>query len=115
MAEYGASNSVPVLSRSKDSNKNNSFFNIDIFGQNKTSSLKVPLKVKLIFFRQLSVILKSGVPLSQGLDLLSENITSKPFANCIKDISSDLGSGIDLSSSLLKYSRVFERLPPKSK
>ncbi len=112
MAEYGEANSVPLIPRANISksknNENLSFFNIDIFNQNKTSSLRVPLKVKLIFFRQLSVILKSGVPLSQGLDLLSENITNKPFAVCIKDISSDLGSGVDLSTALLKYSRVFD-------
>ena len=40
------------------------------FSPNK---VKVPQKDLLIFFRQLAVIIQSGVPLAQGLELLAEN------------------------------------------
>ena len=51
------------------------------------TKLKVPQNDLLVFFRQMSVMLKSGVPLAQGLELLAENMTNKPFGACIFDIS----------------------------
>ena len=42
--------------------------------------LKVPQNDLLVFFRQMAVMLKSGVPLSQGLELLAENMTNKEYA-----------------------------------
>ena len=74
----------------------------------KKRSLKTKLEVKLIFFRQLSVILQSGVPLSQGLQLLSDNISDRKFGACIEDISSQLSSGKELSSTLREYPKIFD-------
>jgi len=69
--------------------------------------LKVPQNDLLVFFRQMSVMLKSGVPLSQALELLAENMTNKKFGANILDISKRLGSGEELSSSLSNYPRIF--------
>ena len=33
------------------------------------------------FLRQMAVMLKSGVPLAQGLELLAENMTNKKFGH----------------------------------
>ena len=71
------------------------------------SKLKVPQSDLLVFFRQMSVMLKSGVPLSQALELLAENMTNKEFGANIFDVSKRLGSGEELSSSLNKYNRIF--------
>ncbi len=71
-------------------------------------NLTVPQADLLVFFRQLSVVLQSGVPLAQGLELLSENVTNKNFGDCIYDISKELSAGNDLSSSLKKYPKVFK-------
>ena len=71
------------------------------------TKLKVPQKDLLIFFRQMAVMLRSGVPLAQGLELLAENMTNKKFGACIFDVSKRLGSGEELSSSLSNYSRIF--------
>ena len=38
-------------------------------------------------------MLKSGVPLSQALELLAENMTNKEFGANILDVSKRLGSG----------------------
>ena len=62
----------------------------------------------LIFFRQLSVILQSGLPLAQGLELLSENVTNKNFGECILDIAQELNAGNELSTALRKYPKVFK-------
>ena len=68
------------------------------------------MDTKLIFFRQLSVILESGISLSQGLELLSENISNVAFSECILNIASNLSSGKDLSNSLKDYPRVFDSI-----
>lgn len=106
MAEYGKNESF----RTKNSNAEG---RISIGLKQKTVSsaigkdLKVPQKDLLIFFRQLSVILQSGVPLAQGLELLSDNMTNKKFSSCILHIASLLNSGEELSSSLRKYPKIF--------
>tara|TARA_Y100000589_G_C27140339_1_gene624362 strand:- start:212 stop:1375 length:1164 start_codon:yes stop_codon:yes gene_type:complete len=69
--------------------------------------LKVAQSELLIFFRQLSVMLKSGVSLSLALDLLAENMTNKKFGSNISDIAKRLGGGEELSSSLRNYPRIF--------
>ena len=71
------------------------------------TKLKVPQADLLIFFRQMSVMLKSGVPLSQALELLAENMTNKEFGANILDVSKRLGGGEELSSSLRNYPRIF--------
>ncbi|KGF87639.1 type II secretion system F family protein [Prochlorococcus marinus] len=71
------------------------------------TKLKVPQNDLLVFFRQMAVMLKSGVPLSQGLELLAENMTNKEFGACIFDISKKLNSGEELSSCLNSYPRIF--------
>ena len=61
MAEYGEqiSNEITTTNNSIQGALNNT----------PTNKLKVPQKDLLVFFRQLSVILQSGVPLAQGLFL----------------------------------------------
>ena len=59
-------------------------------------------------FRQLSVILESGVALAQGMILIAENMTNAKLAYCVQTIAFQLNAGEELSSSLRKYPKVFE-------
>jgi len=77
------------------------------FAPQSPGSLRVPQKDLLVFFRQLSVVLQSGVALAQGLDLLAENMTNKKFSGCIKRISARLSAGEELSSCLQQYPKIF--------
>ena len=111
MAEYNRAdlkNDINKDKFEKESNSaSNSFFSIS--SSNKPNKkLKISLSLKLVFFRQLSVILQSGLPLTQGLDLLSENLSNKKFAFCIKDISSQLGTGVELSNDFKQYPKIFD-------
>lgn len=72
------------------------------------ANLKVPQKDLLIFFRQLSVILESGVPLAQGMTLIADNMTNLKLAHCVQRISMRLNAGEELSESLRQYPKVFE-------
>ena len=70
-------------------------------------NIKVPQKDLLIFFRQLAVIIQSGVPLAQGLELLAENTKNEKFALIQIQISQRLQAGEELSNCLKKYPKVF--------
>ena len=109
MVEYGSANLVTK----KETRKPPLVVFGIVFGEEShldyepNSKLKVPQNDLLVFFRQMSVMLKSGVPLSQALELLAENMTNKKFGANIFDVSKRLGSGEELSSSLGNYSRTF--------
>ena len=109
MVEYGSSNIV----KKRETRKPPLVIFGVVFGEEShldyepNSKLKVPQNDLLVFFRQMSVMLKSGVPLSQALELLAENMTNKKFGANIFDVSKRLGSGEELSSSLGNYPRIF--------
>ena len=110
MAEYGSSN----LINNRKENKNPplvvfgiAFGEVSYLDYEPNSKLKVPQADLLVFFRQMSVMLKSGVPLSQALELLAENVTNKEFGSNIYDVSKRLGGGEELSTSLNNYPRIF--------
>ena len=109
MVEYGTSNLV----KKKETRKSPLVIFGIVFGEEShldyepNSKLKVPQNDLLVFFRQMSVMLKSGVPLSQALELLAENMTNKKFGANIFDVSKRLGSGEELSSCLGNFPRIF--------
>tara|TARA_A100001388_G_scaffold19461_1_gene12794 strand:+ start:1885 stop:3051 length:1167 start_codon:yes stop_codon:yes gene_type:complete len=110
MAEYG---SVPIVSK-KITKRSPPLVIFGVtFGESSYLDFEPDTKLKvkqddlLVFFRQMSVMLKSGVPLAQGLELLAENMTNKKFGACIFDISRKLSGGEDLSSCLSSYPRIF--------
>ncbi|TCD57861.1 type II secretion system F family protein [Synechococcus sp. BS55D] len=77
-------------------------------GQPAPKDLKIAQKDLLIFFRQLAVILQSGVSLAQGMNLIAENMTNKKLAHCIQRIAARLSAGEELSTSLKQYPKVFK-------
>ena len=109
MVEYGTSN---VIKKQDKKNPPLIVFGIALgevshLDYEPNSKLKIPQTDLLVFFRQMAVMLKSGVPLSQALELLAENMTNKEFGANILDVSKRLGSGEELSSSLSNYPRIF--------
>ena len=106
MIKYGGSENP----NSSDEQKNYDRRTILSRPRNQPSAdkLKVSQKDLLIFFRQLSVILESGVALAQGMILIAENMTNAKLAYCVQTIAFQLNAGEELSSSLRKYPKVFE-------
>ena len=110
MATYGAQ-PTKTASTLSGNNQNNTGIFADLFSsQPSPQNLKVPQKNLLIFFRQLAVILQSGVPLAQGLLLIADNMTNQRLAGCIQHIAARLSAGEELSLSLRLYPKVFEPL-----
>ena len=106
MASYGATRAT----KNESANPKNleSIASLTPSRQPAPGKLTVPQKDLVIFFRQLSVILESGIPLAQGLTLIAENMSNKQLAACIERIAARLGSGDELSISLKQYPKVFK-------
>ena len=111
MATYGG---PTITARSSSitstSNASGGLFAELMGGQPSPARLKIPQKDLLMFFRQLAVILQSGVPLAQGMILIAENMTNEKLSHCVKRISARLSAGEELSVSQRQYPKVFESL-----
>lgn len=68
---------------------------------------KVPLKEKMMFTRNLAVMVASGVSISRAMNNLALQTKNKTFQDILKDIRSDLESGKQLSEGLAKYPGTF--------
>lgn len=64
----------------------------------------------LVFTRQLSTIVSSGLPLIQGLDILAEQTEDPNFTKIIRAIGADIESGETFSDTLKKFNRAFPDL-----
>jgi type IV pilus assembly protein PilC len=69
--------------------------------------LKIKNRDLAIFFQQLAVILQSGVPIAQGLELLSENLENRQFGKAVGQIALRLSAGNELSDCFSRYPLVF--------
>ncbi|MEY4841111.1 MAG: hypothetical protein RLZZ374_2019 [Cyanobacteriota bacterium] len=69
--------------------------------------LKITNRDLAIFFQQLAVILQSGVPIAQGLELLSENLENRQFGKAVGLIAIRLSAGNELSECFSRYPLIF--------
>lgn len=76
-----------------------------------TSAKKNQMKVKtselILFTTQLSVMLESGVVLSDALEAISEQLKQSPLKAVIMDISDKIRSGQSFSAALSNYPKIF--------
>lgn len=70
----------------------------------------VSLSEKMIFARHLAVMVRAGLPLDRGLQILSQQTQNNYFRGVILDIEDSLRKGHPFSDSLQKYSNVFPEL-----
>ncbi len=87
-----------------------------IEGENKVSVRfldrfqSVPLKEKMLFTRNLSVMIASGLTISRALHNLALQTKNKTFKKLLDQVFSDLQAGKTLSEAMGKYPRVFNEL-----
>jgi type IV pilus assembly protein PilC len=63
-----------------------------------------------IFTRQLSTMMKAGVPLLQAFDIVGRGSTNPRLTRLLNDIRSDIETGTSLSSSFRKHPQYFDAL-----
>lgn len=69
----------------------------------------VSLKDKILFTKQLAVLLKAGVPLLQSLELLIEQFKGRLHSILIT-IKDDVKGGVSLADAMQKYPRAFDTI-----
>jgi type IV pilus assembly protein PilC len=70
----------------------------------------IPLKEKMVFARNLSVMIASGLTVSRAINNLSLQTSNKRFQKILKDIYDEIQAGKALSEGLGKYPNVFGEL-----
>ena len=69
----------------------------------------VTVKEKILFTKQLVILLKSGVPLLQAIELLTDQFEGQ-LRIILVNVKDDIKEGISLADALKKYPRVFETI-----
>ncbi|MCX7905251.1 MAG: type II secretion system F family protein [Elusimicrobiales bacterium] len=71
---------------------------------------KINSKDIVIFSRQLSTLVSSGVPIIQSLSILESQAENINFVKVISSIKKDIESGLSISDAMAKHPRVFSEL-----
>src|SRR5579885_665188 len=80
-------------------------FNLPTFG-----GTKVTAKELAVFFRQFSVMIDSGLPLVQCLEILAGNQENVAFRNILTAVRSKVESGSTLANAFQEHPKVFDAL-----
>ena len=72
-----------------------------------SSIRKIKLIDKITFIKNLSVMIKAGLPVSKALRIITVQTTNPRFVKVLIDISRQVEGGTSLADSMQKYPRVF--------
>ncbi|MDO8733754.1 MAG: type II secretion system F family protein, partial [Elusimicrobiota bacterium] len=78
----------------------------------KWNPFKPSVKAKdlVLFSRQLSTLVSAGVPIVQGLTILTEQIENPAFKTVVNNISEDIKAGISIADAMKKEPDAFSDL-----
>ena len=82
----------------------------DIFENISFMQPKVTSKELVVFTRQFSTMIDAGLPLVQGLTILSEQSENRTFKGILKQVTKDVEGGSTLADALSKHPKVFDSL-----
>ena len=71
---------------------------------------KVATKDIAIFFRQFSVMIDSGLPLVQCLEILASNQENPAFTKCLNSVRSTVEGGSSLANAMRQHPKIFDDL-----
>jgi len=71
---------------------------------------KVKPKEIVIFSRQLSTLVSSGVPIVQSLGILESQAETKNFKQVIERVRQDIEGGLSISDAMAKHPKAFDEL-----
>lgn len=86
--------------------KSDDYVNVNFFDRFTT----IPLKEKMVFARNLSVMISSGLTVSRAINNLAIQTSNKRFNKILLDIYEKIQSGKTLSEGLAAYPGVFNEL-----
>ncbi len=94
--------SFKQIEEQKKKNKEGAKFLDKFFG--------IPLKEKMIFTRNLGVMIASGLPLSRAIGSIAIQVRNKRFQEILREVQKNIQSGSTFADSLTKYPAVFNEL-----
>ncbi|HVR76643.1 MAG TPA: type II secretion system F family protein [Planctomycetota bacterium] len=68
---------------------------------------RVKSQEMVVFTRQLSTMISSGIPLVEAIEILAEQTSNPGFAGCLEDIAANVRAGKDLSQALGMHPKIF--------
>ncbi|OGQ55491.1 MAG: pilus assembly protein PilC [Deltaproteobacteria bacterium RIFCSPLOWO2_02_56_12] len=71
---------------------------------------KVSAHDVMLFTRQFATMIDAGLPIVQGLDILSQQSENKAFRIIVRTIKQDVESGFTLADALKKHPKIFDDL-----
>ncbi len=81
--------------------------NVLDFGKILNNLRSVKLIDKITFIKNLSVMIRAGLPVSKALRILMEQTPNPRFSKIIADVSRQVESGTSLADSLMKHGDIF--------
>ena len=72
--------------------------------------VKVTSHDVMLFTRQFATMIDAGLPIVQGLEILSQQSENKAFRNIIRTIKQDVEGGFTLADALKKHPKAFDDL-----
>ncbi|TET37709.1 MAG: type II secretion system F family protein [Planctomycetota bacterium] len=91
----------------KEKSGGGGFFSLQ-FGGKKSPKARVKPKDLVVFTRQLATMISAGIPLLEGLEILSEQAEDPGFKLVLTAIVESVRSGSDFSESLGMHPKIFE-------
>jgi len=89
------------------------FFGLSIGGGRnaiKISRVRVKTNDMVVFTRQLSTMISSGIPLIEALEILVEQTSHLGFKMVLENVIAEVRTGKDLSQAMGRHSRVFPKI-----
>src|SRR3990167_8888393 len=93
-----------VVSVKPEKKKDNAKFNLFKRG------VKIKLSELVLFARQLATMIDSGIPLVQGLEILTEQVEDPGFRAVVADVKKNVSTGSAFNEALAKHPKVFSTL-----
>jgi type II secretory pathway component PulF len=78
-----------------------------ILKQRRPALLRFPIQDQILLAKRLGMILRSGMPIMEGLHMLSEGKHTRSSKFIFESITFDVSHGQPLSSGLAKFDRIF--------
>lgn len=95
-----------LLTSAKEMQEENDATKVKFFDRFRS----VPLKEKMVFARNLAVMISSGLTVSRAIRSLSVQTKNATFKKILTEVHDEIESGKTLSESLAKYPSVFSEL-----
>lgn len=70
----------------------------------------VKLQEKIVFIQDLSLMLKSGIPVARALGILSKQTHNKKFSKVLQELTQDIENGKALHESMEKFPKIFSQI-----